>query len=257
MRRTATLTFVLLLTTACVADPPAAVEQAPARPPAAEEAWLEKIEARAATLRTLAARLRIVVSNPVTGDEQVRFGDLLYDAGPPGRFSVHLDLLVVDGGRGEKMNTWYVFDGRWLLERNHDTKTAVRRQVVPPEVDPADADPLGLGKGPFPLPLRAKKDDILARYEVTLHEPADGDPPNTVHLRLTPRDAAVAGPSRLDLWYDRDTLLPVRAASIAEDETSVTLLKSTADDPIDPAAFDTTPPTERGWTVEQRPWEER
>jgi hypothetical protein len=235
---------------------PPAAEDAPPAPAAAEaptevEQWLARIEARAAELKTLQAKVRIAVANALTGDEQARFGRLIYDAGPPGRFSLHLDRLVMDGGRLERMDTWYVFDGRWLLERNHKDRQAVRRQIVPPDVDPAEADPLGLGRGPFPLPLRAKKTDVLARYKAVVVEAAEGDPAGTMHLRLTPRD----GEGRIDLWYDRTTLLPVKVVSLAEDETTVTLTEPVTDEPVKAESFDTSLPTQRGWTTDVRPWE--
>lgn len=237
---------------ACVADNATAAPSQTADADTAE-AWLARIEARAAELKTLTATLRYDRINTLTGDEQRRFGKLWYDAGPPGRFAIHLDKLLVPAGdiwRGEPQNRWYIFDGQWLLERNHDDRVAIRRQLVTPDELAAGRDPLGLGEGPFPLPLRAKKDAVLARYTVTLVAPAADDPAGTVHLKLVPHDAA-AEVQQLDLWYDRTTLLPVKAVQVAEDEAVITLRDVETDTDLPPATFDTALPAESGWTVEQ------
>src|SRR5690606_9605697 len=101
-------------------DTPAA-PQKPAVSPEVD-AWLTKLEARSDEIRTLTARLRYDKIDALLGDEQRRFGMLHYQAGPPARFAVHFDRLVVDGNRGRQQNRWYVFDGRWLVERLDDEK---------------------------------------------------------------------------------------------------------------------------------------
>ena len=81
------------------------------------------------------------------GDQQVRYGDFYYAArtdDSPNRFAILFDRMVVDG-RARPMQTWFIFDGNWLLERDHEDKTAVRRELVAEgqgSLAGGDADPL-------------------------------------------------------------------------------------------------------------------
>lgn len=256
MRERVGLVLVLMLAAACSADP--AGPQTAAEEPAADDAaaWLDRIEATARGLRTLQARIVYDRISPLTGDQQRRLGTLIYDAGPPGRFAVHLDRLIVDAGGGQKraepQDRWFIFDGRWLLERDHDQRTAVRRELVRPDRDPSSVDLLGDGDGPFILPLRATKQAVLDRYDAALGD--DGDE-QRLHIVLTPHDPDRAGVESVELWYDRATLLPVKARTLAEDESILTLLEPRVNEAVDAAAFETALPTDAGWTTDVRPYE--
>ena len=57
---------------------------------------------------------------------------------------------------------------------------------------------------------------------------------------------------RIDLWFDRDTLLPLRAFTLESDDdtTTIDLFKAQPNTPIDPEVFDTALPTARGWETQ-------
>ena len=262
------LPVLALLLTACtaVAEEPAPPTPTPAPPevPAGAEAptpevdaLLDQIEARAAELKTYRVDKLVFKTSMLTGDEQRRLGTLAYEAGPPGKFAVHFNKLITGEGRADAMDTKYIFDGRWLLERNGFDKVAVKRQVVPPDRDPAMVDPLASGRGPFVLPLRPTKAELLRRYHVELQPVSDDDPGDSVHLRLTPRDAAAGDLRTLDLWYGRKSLLPLRARVDADDVTTIELRDAKADAELKDGTFDTTLPDDPSWKTELRPWEER
>ncbi|MFP4143701.1 MAG: LolA family protein [Phycisphaeraceae bacterium] len=224
------------------------------------ETWLDRIEAKADEIETLRARLKYERVQGLLGDTQIRFGALLYSAGPPSKFAASFDRVVRD--RKMRMQAQsFIFDGRWLAERSVDDgrKLFIRRELVPPEREGEDL--LGLGEGPFALPLDLEKETVLERFEVTLveDEPDSDAPENSVHLRLVPREHVDVEQSRIDLWYDRDTLLPVRVRTEEEKEEAVSVItlreiESPAELPED--AFDTTPPRGRGWQVEIKPLEQ-
>jgi outer membrane lipoprotein-sorting protein len=76
-----------------------------------------------------------------------------------------------------------------------------------------------------------------------------------VHLQLTPKPDRDIDLTRVNLWYDRETLLPQRAVTVKGDEGAqnksiVTLLDVTMNAELEADAFDTAPPQQPGWDVE-------
>lgn len=227
--------------------------------PATAEDWLQRIEERTADLDTLQAKITLITVQGLLGDEQRRFGTLLYDAadedaGEPTRFRLDLDRAVVDNALEERKQS-FIFDGRWLAERNENSRTFIRRQLADAD-NPASGEPqLDMGDGPFVLPLNLKKDKILQRFEATAIPPAKADPPNTAHLLLVPRPGVEVEQEHIDIWFDRNSLLPVRVDTVTSDQTEQTiLLREVRINPeLDEDAFDTTPPEEPGWKVSVKP----
>lgn len=229
-------------------------ETQPANQPEAV-ALLHRVEAATADLRTLQARIRYTRLQTLTGDEQRRFGNFYYAAEKPGtstRFAVHFDRLVVDE-RARPMDSWFVFDGRWLLERDHEDKTAIRRELVPEGA--AREGELSLGDGQMPIPLRLKADEVLKSYAVTKQEDEPfGDDQTLHHLVLTPRNGG-ADATPLELWFDSKTLQlhkVVTAEDTDEIEMVFSLVKANAS--IKASTFDTRLPKESdGWQVQDVP----
>ncbi|MFW6059345.1 MAG: LolA family protein [Phycisphaeraceae bacterium] len=248
-RPLAALLLVAVLA-ACVAAESASTQ--PATQPRTAEQWLERIEQRADDIDTLRAALRYERVAGLLEDRQLRAGTLYYDAGPPPRFAVHFDRAVINN-RMREQDRRYIFDGRWLAERQEDQKVFIRRELVPEGEDGEQM--LELSGGPFLLPLDLDKDQVLERFEVELvaAEDDDGDRlANAVHLRLTPRPHVDAQQERLDVWYDRDTALPmrVRGQERGRDHWTVDLADAETGVDIDEPRFDTRPPQEPGWQIE-------
>jgi len=265
--------------------------------PSAAVAWLDRLEAAGRDLEGFRARVIYTREQPLLGDRQVRIGRLAYqpaerrstedaetddgadadgadgsdaignddDAeggnadGRPAKFAIRFTHLQVGQGLRERPQ-YYIFDGQWLAEIHPDRRQFIKRQVVPPG---RRYDPLKLGEGPFPLPLGQRRQQVLELFEVELVR-AEEDPADAVHLAFTPRaeQAERLDYRRIDLWYDRQTLLPrrVRAEEPSGDLTIVQL-KDPQVGPIgsDEAAelFSTeTPPAGSGWRVEVKPWSE-
>lgn len=249
-------------TTTIVVAAPAAPPPRPALDPAASE-WLDKIQSRSAEIRTLSATVRYDRVQGLLEDRQRRFGTLAYLAGPPARFSVHFDRLMLrvgDRWRADKQNRRYLFDGRWLVERYDDEKVFRKTEVAGPEE--TGADPLSAGTGPFVLPLSGKKAAIVERFDVSLvAETAEGDPANAVHLKLTPPSSASGatrpsgGFSEVHLWYDRGTLLPVRVRTLddSENESIIDLSEVQVNARLDASAIDVSEPRGSGWDVTVTP----
>lgn len=227
------------------------------------ETWLERIEAKAGEIDTLEAKIDYTTVQGLLGDEQRRFGTLTYDSADcdtasPTRFAAHFNRLIIDGGM-QMQNRAYIFDGVWLGERieEDDRKIFIRRQLSEEDGDGAE-DVMALGSGPFVLPLNLKKDAVLRKYEVELIDAADEDTAeNAVQLRLIPRPGVEIDQERIDMWFDRESLLPVRIETINRDESeSIVVLRDLElNGDVDADAFDTTPPQGGGWEIEVKPLE--
>ena len=262
-----TILMMLITTTACqAAEAPGEVHSTP---PTAHQTqtddsaddWLDRIENRAKQIKTLHAKITYDRIQQLVGDRQRRFGTLVYDAGPPGQFAVLFDRLLVDS-RLDRDERQYIFDGQWLVERYDDEKLFIKRQIVPPPAPGQlvqGADPLALGSGPFALPINMQKDNVLQRFDVKVISPATlGDQPDALQLRLTPKATDSGSFTRIDIAYDRSSLLPTIVSTLddSENQSVITLDSVRTNEPIDDGVLDTTAPTDRGWRVEVKPWEE-
>ena len=253
--------FALGLTAACTAaEPVPSTAPAPQNPPTAAQAptepnaaadWLKRIEQRAADINTLRGKITYVTIQGLLGDEQRRFGTLVYDdpdpqAGKPARFAVHFDRMAAGGQLRDGIDRAFIFDGRWLAERIGDEKKFIRRRLG------AEGEQVDLTKGPIVLPLNLKKDEVLAKFAAALVQPSGDDPEDSVHLRLTPRPGVDVEQEQIDLWFDRASLLPLRAHTIESDESeTLVLLRELETNPdLRGETFNTQPPTEPGWQVD-------
>ena len=223
------------------------------------DAFMNQIEQQSKQIKTLKAKLRYDRIQSLLGDEQRRFGRLIYDAGPPARFAIHFDKRVTDGDRLDRQNRWHIFDGRWLVRRFDDEKQFWKDEIVPPAIRPEEADPLALGEGPFLVPFNFNKQRVLKKFDVVMIDPAEDDPPHTRHLRLTVKPGRLRKFTEIDIWYGCQSLLPVlaRTKDEAEDESVIHLTDVAINEVIDPKVFDTSPPAQNeGWHVEINLWQE-
>lgn len=218
---------------------------------------LNKIEAASAKLATLKARVMYSRVQALTGDEQVRFGDFYYRAaaeGRPTQFAVLFDRLVLDQAkqRSRTMQTWYIFDGNWLLERDHEVKQATRRELVPKGGE-SDGE-LSLGNGRLPIPLRLQADKILKSYHVKLMPDEVVGDRRLHHLSLTPKQAG-GKQEPLDLFFHSETMLLYRVQTeIDGDPVTLNLPTPKANAEIQPEIFATKLPKESdGWQVQEVP----
>ena len=214
----------LLIIVACAAGPEQATPSEQAAEPSRAEVWLDKIEAKAAEVSALSAKLTYVREQNLLGGKQTRYGTLVYQAGPPAKFRANFDKLAESGVLHE-MNVTFIFDGRYLVERDNDERIWTRRELAR---EGESVDLLAFGQGPFSLPLNMKKAEVLDRFTV---EAADGGEDQPVHLVLTPREDQDMDVTKVELWFERDTLLPIRARQEEETDAMDMKLRETAVNP--------------------------
>lgn len=246
-----------LLIVALLAAPAAAQSTQPAD----AGTWLDAIAARARSIDNLRAKVRYDREQVLQGDLQRRFGTLLYIAGPPAQFKVHFTTLLVDDTPRQQNEIW-MFDGKWLVERDDEKKQFHKRQIVAPDADPTKIDPLALGDGPFSLPIKATREDIEQRFTVELIPADEDDPKDSIHLRLMPKHEHSEF-EQIDLWYNKQSLLPIKGESIRRgsgDLDGFMLIGPVVvNGKVDEGEIDTTLPSargQRGWHEQVTPWEQ-
>lgn len=292
------------VTPAPASEPTPAPAPAPAPTPAPTPtqvdprvgAALDRIEAADRELRTLTAAVRLIRRFPqiLGGGQQTQYGTIAFSAEPgpgPGtaaganagaaqgqagapsqrRFAIEFETRDIPDPSGQVRREDdpqdFIFDGTWLLERRHKDKFFARRRMLAPG---AGRDPLKIGEGPFPLPIGQRKDDMLARFAVSLVPALEGSPDNArlrellkdcTQLRLVPRVEVLGAKDfrEIRLWFREPDALPIFAQTTNRDDSTaeVFLVNIKRNEPVAPATFDTTPPApSEGWTgdvIEQVP----
>lgn len=238
------------------------------------EALLDRLERSAEELRDFQAKIRYDIWDAVTEEKQIRRGELIYQVDPDDgskRFAILFDTFIF-GNRQEKEAKHYIFADGWLVEVDHNRKQFIKRQIVAPG---KTFDPLKLGEGPFPLPIGQPKKEVLARFDVKLLD-APSDP--FLAKMLTDRDVQgmVLFPKpntpeaekfqRVELFYDRETMLPVGINAVAagaidpddpksSNRKTVLLTNLKRNEGVDESMLSIEEPDKREWDIDIRPWE--
>ena len=222
-----TMVGIILTLAACVAG----YAQQPGPPPVSPSGGAEldpvvdKILTRLENreVHDLQAKVRWELRHVIEEDEDAtcKSGTIFYkEEQPVAKFKVHFDTKIT-GNRKQKLDEEHLFDGRWYTELQSQTKTVTRREIRHAD---EKTNPYKLGEGAFPLPFGQKKADILAEFEVRRNPEEKGDPPDTDHLRLTPRPDTQTGRTYkvLDFWVARageHAGLPVKVVAGKKDGT--------------------------------------
>lgn len=203
---------------AAAASHPSADETLPAT-----DATVDRILTQLERRRVLDLRADVLweLEYVIEEDKTSKTGKLWYkELAPIPQFKVHFNAKIV-GGRKDQLDEEHLFDGRWYVELNSETRT-VSRTELRREDDPGN--PYKLGEGAFPLPFGQSKADILREFSVQRIEPAKDHPPDCDHLRLVPRPATRTGEmyKSLDFWIAQDgplAGLPVKVQAGRKDGT--------------------------------------
>jgi outer membrane lipoprotein-sorting protein len=182
---------------------------------------LDALDARGQNLADFSASVKLADENDATGDATISSGKLLFQRTPDGdtRIRIAFDKKQLDEKVFDQNHT-YTLDAGWLTERDYDQRREIRQQVLKPG---EKLDLFKLGKGPFPLPIGQKKEDVENIFDVTKVDPAKDDPPSSVHLRLTPKSGTQYAHdfSTVDVWVDLTTAMPVRIQTLDANQTTV------------------------------------
>jgi len=205
---------VLLSLAVLRADP------APAQPQAADadiERVLRGLDDVGKHLQAFSAKLKLTeTDNAFATPSTIRSGNVWFERRPDGSARIHVrfDWRTEEGSKfahPEKKD--YLLDGRWLLDRNYQTRQEIKREVLKPG---QKMDLFKLGEGPFPLPIGQDPQDVRKSFDVKFIAPAKEDPPSTTHLDLIPRQGTDLARKfySVSVWVDEKTHMPVRVDTL-------------------------------------------
>lgn len=219
---------------------------------------LRELEAAGDKHRTIRADLDYEVVNLTLGDSEKRTGWVAYSKGDdkntPTRFRVAFEKCRLGAGAEFQDQVDYAFDGQWLTVAKHKIKNITLYQLA---AEGQKVEPLRIGKGPFPLPFGQKAADMVKYFIPSTRAPVQSDPNSTVYLRLVTRPQHVEEmpTTRMEMWIDAKTYLPVRLKSRDKNKavTTVTFKNSTTNKAVDEGVFRIPHPI--GYEVIRRPFD--
>ncbi len=225
---------------------------------------LGHIELAGTDLAALSADVAYRKDDALLGGGELRTGHLIYAAENGPRLAVRFDYRIDLGDMARRAETKrLVFDGGWLVESDEANRQFIKRQIVAPG---DTADPMRLG-GPFPLPIGQKRADVLRRFETSMID----TPPDAfiapvtagrdvIGLHLVPRAELNESKdwAHLNLWYDRDSWLPVGVVAVETngDTRRIRLGSVRRHEQVPPEAETllSIEPRGVGWSVDVHPW---
>lgn len=144
---------------------------------------LAQLERSGREIVSLVCKVELTETDNVTGASPTRAGTirLLRDQG---QTRLHVDFTQTsDGQRIRRERVEYFLVDGWAIERDHQTKREIRRQL---RAEGETFDPLQLGEGPLPLPIGQPVDRVMEQFEVT-RLPADTGDERLVFIELRPK----------------------------------------------------------------------
>lgn len=176
---------------------------------------LDALDQRGKSMKEFTADVQLTTEDTAIGDSNTRKGKVFFQkVGDQGdaRLNVVLDSQIKKNGSGfmeVPSKLQYLLKNGWLYDLDFTKKIRNERQVSKPG---DKVNLLKLGEGPFPLPIGQSKEDVHKSFDVTMTPPAKGDPDNTTHLQLKPREGTPLAKrfSKIDVWVDRATNMPGR-----------------------------------------------
>lgn len=255
---TALLFVVLAAGISCgaAAGPTGTVPATAAEPNALDKA-LQNLEAKATALKSYQVNMDYVFKQPLLESQQRRTGVLYYAKFDKESFlRIDFNTLQQDEEKPQTYQQQYIFNGVWLLEVDHQLKTATRRQLAEPN-RPLDA--FALASKHLPVLGFSKVEDLRRQFEISLVTEPQTDPaaPPHLHLKVKPdsvyRDDYVA----LDFWIDRQIGLPLRVEAVTpeEDVYQIRLTDPKVNAPLERKRFEVEIP--RSFSVEAVPLTKR
>lgn len=191
-----------------------ATTSAPALPPKVTE-LLDRLEKVGKKYPTLQASIEYVIENPVLATTETRTGTVYIQQqtdSTQAKSRLVFETAKYDNGPVQAEKLEYAFDGQWLSILKFKIKNMTRKQIAAPG---EKVEPFKLGKGPFPLPFGQKAADVARMFNLKTRDARPTDPKNTDYLDMTPKpgNEKEFDFTRLQIWIDKETGLPVKVLS--------------------------------------------
>ena len=181
---------------------------------------LDALDARGENLKSFSAKAVLTATDISTGDADINTGDAIFQR--KGNNDARIRIAFTKQQLGDKIfqvDHQYTLDNGVLDDRDYKKKHETLNQVLKPG---QKVDLFKLGEGPFPLPLGQKREDVLKVFQVNQINPDPSDPPQTVHLQLTPKDGTQFAKQfkTIDIWVNAATAMPRRIQTVDINQTT-------------------------------------
>jgi outer membrane lipoprotein-sorting protein len=181
---------------------------------------LDALDARGENLKNFSAKAVLTDTDISTGDATTNTGSAILQR--KGNGDARIRIAFTKQQLGDKIFTvdhQYTLDNGVLDDRDYKKKHETINRVLKPG---QKLDLFKLGEGPFPLPLGQKREDVLKTFQVAKINPDPSDPPQTIHLQLTPKDGTQFAKQfkTIDIWVDTVTAMPRRIQTIDINQTT-------------------------------------
>src|ERR1041385_1619484 len=197
----------------------AAMAQQPLSDASSREDILDALNARGQGLKDFTADVSLAETDALSGETTTLVGKVLYQARGEGdaRMRIVFDKKLFGDKPQAGAKVEYMLDKGWLIDRDYKRKVEIQRQVLKPG---EKINLLKLGEGPFPLPIGQPREEVLKMFEVKKIDAKQGDPPDTVHLELVPKENTRFARQfkKIDTWVETKTSFPRRIQTLDKSE---------------------------------------
>ena len=182
---------------------------------------LDALDARGKNLQDFSAKVVLTDADNSTGDSTINTGAAIFQRKgvDDGRIRIAFTKKQVGDRILPPVDHQYTLDNGILDDRDYKKGHETINHVLKPG---QKLDLFKLGEGPFPLPLGQKRQDVLKIFQVDKIDPDPADPPQTVHLRLTPKNGTQFAKQfkTIDIWVDIASSMPRRIQTIDINQTT-------------------------------------
>jgi len=197
----------------------AALAQFPLNANSTREDVLDALNARGQGLKDFTADVSLAETDALNGETTTLMGKVWYQGTGEGdaRMRIVFDKKLFGDKPQAGAKVEYMLDKGWLVDRDYKRKVEIQRQVLKPG---EKINLLKLGEGPFPLPIGQPKEEVLKMFDVKKINANDGDPADTVHLELAPKEKTQFARKfkKIDVWVENKTNFPRRIATVDKSE---------------------------------------
>jgi hypothetical protein len=177
------------------------------------DALLDGLAQRGKTLADFTATVRLSETDNSTGLTTIYEGDIWFQNRDDAKNQDARARLTMEINPNSHLSPLrkkdFLLSGGWLWERDFQTTTQTRRQIVK-RGDKVDL--LTPSDGLFPLPIGLDQTRVRKEFSVKRVDAAKDDPPHTAHLELAPKPGTRAARkfASIGFWLDQESLMPVR-----------------------------------------------
>lgn len=199
---------------------------------------LAELERSGREIVSIAGGVELTETDNVTGASPTRSGTIRL-LRTTDQTRLHVDFTQTsDGQRIRRERVEYLLVDGWAIERDHQTKREIRRQL---RAEGETFDPLQLGEGPLPLPIGQPVDRVMEQFDVTRVPPDAGDE-RMVFVELRPKRGTRLFDrfESITLGVDPATGLPLKVVLVDATQPVVTttrLTKPTVNGPMAQDSF--------------------